>query len=213
MKILVLASSSPRRINLLKKLGIDFLVVRPRYVEEIFEGDPSDIVIQNSRNKVLSVISSDLPEESIVVGADTLIVDEYGRIYGKPLSVNRAFGILRTLRGKWHSVVTGVTVFDIESNSIESFVVSTKVKMRMFSDEELRLYIASLEGIDKAGGYAIQGLGSLLIEEIRGDPFNVVGLPLSRLYEVLLKYGLNLLEVGVKNKIARARGSRDIDLI
>ena len=213
MKILVLASSSPRRINLLKKLGIDFLVVSPRYVEEIFEGSPSDIVIRNSRNKVLSVVSSDLPEKSIVVGADTLIVDEYGRIYGKPLSVKRAFDILRMLRGKWHSVITGVTVFDMESNSIESFVVSTRVKMRMFSDEELRLYIASLEGIDKAGGYAIQGLGSLLIEEIRGDPFNVIGLPLSRLHEVLLKYGLNLLEMGVKNKIARARGSRDIDLI
>ncbi len=213
MKILVLASSSPRRINLLKKLGIDFLVIPPKNAKEVFDGRPSDIVLQNSRNKVLSVISSTLPKNSIIVGADTLVVDEYGRVYGKPLSIKKELAMLKMLRGKWHNVVTGVTVFDRESSSIESFVVCTRVKMRMFSDEELRLYVASLEGLDKAGGYAIQGLGSLLIEEIEGDPFNVIGLPLSKLHEVLLKYGLNILEIGVKNRIARTRGPYNIDLI
>ncbi len=202
MKKIVLVTNSRRRIELLRNLGIEPIVIAPKNVFERLIGDPEEIVIENARYKIRSVLGErGIPRDSILIAADTVVVDQGNRVYGKPRSVDHAAKILRKLRGKWHRVVTGVVVFDLLDHSIDEFTVVTYVKMRNFSDEELKLYLASLEGLDKAGAYALQGLGSLLIEEIRGDPYNVIGLPLSRLHEVLLKHGVNLLGLGVLNRI------------
>jgi len=202
LKRIVLVTSSKRRIDLLRNLGIDPIIVPPKNIFERQIGSPERIVIENARSKIRSVLGNkDIPRDAILIAADTIIVDSGNRIYGKPNSVDHAAKMLKKLRGKWHRVITGVVVFDLMDHSIDEFTVVTHVKMRNFSDEELKLYLASLEGLDKAGAYALQGLGSLLIEEIRGDPYNVIGLPLSRLHEVLLKHDVNLLGLGVLKRI------------
>ncbi len=203
MKRIVLVTASKRRIDLLKNLGIDPIIIQPKNTFERQIGTPEEIVIENARHKIRSVLGNKyIPRDAILIAADTIIVDSENRIYGKPRSVEHAAKMLKKLRGKWHRVITGVVVLDLMDHSIDEFTVVTHVKMRNFSNEELKLYLASLEGLDKAGAYALQGLGSLLIEEIRGDPYNVIGLPLSRLHEVLLKHGVNLLGIGVLKRIA-----------
>lgn len=202
MKRIVLVTSSKQRIGLFRNLGIDPIIVSPRNVFEYQTGPPERIVLENARSKIRSVLGDrSIPRDAILIAADTVIVDAGNRVYGKPSSVDHAAKMLKKLRGKWHRVITGVVVFDLVDHSIDEFTVVTHVKMRNFSDEELKLYLASLEGLDKAGAYALQGLGSLLIEEIRGDPYNVIGLPLSRIHEVLLKHDVNLLGLGVLNRI------------
>lgn len=202
MKRIVLVTSSKQRIGLFRNLGIDPIIVSPRNIFEYQTGPPERIVLENARSKIRSVLGDrSIPRDAILIAADTVIVDAGNRVYGKPSSVDHAAKMLKKLRGKWHRVITGVVVFDLVDHSIDEFTVVTHVKMRNFSDEELKLYLASLEGLDKAGAYALQGLGSLLIEEIRGDPYNVIGLPLSRIHEVLLKHDVNLLGLGVLNRI------------
>ncbi len=203
MRPIVLVSSSKRRIELLKQLGVEPIVVTPKNIFERKTGVPEEVVIDNARYKIRSVLGDPaIPRDAILIAADTIVVDQSNRIYGKPESLDHAARILRRLRGKWHRVLSGVVVYDLKYRMVDEFVAETMVKMRMFSDEELKLYLASLEGLDKAGAYAIQGLGSLLVEEIRGDPYNVIGLPLSKLHEVLLKHGVNMLGIGVLRRIA-----------
>ncbi len=205
MKKIVLGTRSRRRIELLRRIGVEPIVIPPKTVFEKTMGEPKDIVLYNARAKLASILENPLVprENAVVVTADTIVVDVDGTVYGKPGSVERNALFLRRLRGRWHCVLTGVVVYDVDTLSSGEFVEETRVKMRMFSDEELELYLASLEGVDKAGGYAIQGLGGLLIEMIVGDPYNVIGLPLPRLHKVLLKFGVNLLKYGLVRRVVR----------
>ncbi|WFO75425.1 septum formation protein Maf [Desulfurococcaceae archaeon MEX13E-LK6-19] len=200
MKKLVLATKSKRRIELLRAIGADFIVVEPRGVVEVYDGDPREVVLENARRKAYSVVDL-VPRDSVIVAADTIIAIDDGRVIGKPPSVNEQVAILKRLRGRWHRVLTGVFIIDMSEKTVDYFVEETRVKMRYFTDKELELYAASLEGLGKAGGYAIQGLGSLLIEKIDGDYYNVVGLPLARLHVYLLKHGINILESGVMKRV------------
>ncbi|MCD6488357.1 MAG: septum formation protein Maf [Desulfurococcales archaeon] len=202
-KKLVLATKSPRRIALLKELGIDFLVIKPRTYESIHRAQPRSIVLDSARRKAYSVLDS-VPYNAVVVAADTIIVDDSNRVYGKPSSLSEAARILKILRGKWHRVLTGVYIVDVPDRLEDFFISETKVKLRNFSDKELEVYLSSLESLDKAGAYALQGIGRFLVEEIIGDPYNVVGLPLSKLYEVLLKHGIDLLKMAVMKKVVGA---------
>ncbi len=196
-KRLILATTSARRIELLKRLGIEFDVVEP-IVNERMYNDPVKIVIENARRKAEYALSI-VPRDSVVVGIDTIIYSPDIGVVGKPYSVLQAREILVLLRGKWHSVYSGVFIIDKESLRYHSFVEETRVKMRNYSDDELDYYIMSLEPLGKAGAYAIQGLGALLIETIVGDYYNIVGLPLTKLYLVLKKYfGIDLLEEGAR---------------
>ncbi len=200
MKKLVLATKSRRRIELLRAIGADFIVVEPRGVVEVYDGDPREVVLENARRKAYSVVDL-VPRNSVIVAADTIIAMDDGRVIGKPPSVNEQVAILKRLRGRWHHVLTGVFIIDMSEKTVDYFVEETRVKMRYFTDKELELYAASLEGLGKAGGYAIQGLGSLLIERIDGDYYNVVGLPLAKLHVHLLKHGINILESGVMKRV------------
>ncbi len=198
-KILVLASSSPRRAELLRKYVSRLAIIKPKIVEKIYD-DPYKTVLTNSREKALSVLR-EAPPRAVIIGADTIIYSKQYGIIGKPRSMNEAAEILLKLRGKWHSVITGVTIIDIETLATDSFTTETSVKLRDFTEQELHEYLATMEPMGKAGAYAIQGIGALLVEIIVGDFYNVVGLPLSRLYVELRKYGINLLNESLKKKV------------
>ncbi len=202
MKKIVLASTSFRRIELLKRLGVEFDSIEPRVANEVFYNNPFSTVIENSRLKAFSVKEL-VSRDSIVIAADTIVVSPNGELLGKPSSSREVYSMLKKLSGKWHRVLTGVTILDVESGFSESFVVETRVKFKELSDRELRLYSESMEGVGKAGGYAIQGIASLLIERVDGDYYNVMGLPLNELYKRLLKYGVDILEQACTRALRR----------
>jgi septum formation protein len=202
MRKIVLASSSARRIELFKRLGIDVIVIPPRIIERVFD-DPVKTVLENAYRKAYSVLEY-APPNSIVIGIDTVVSLGKGSVLGKPTTISDAEKLLFMLRGRWHTVYSGVYIIDRESLRYSYFVEETRVKMRNFSDDELRLYLTSMEPLGKAGAYAIQGLGLFLIEMIVGDYYNVVGLPLQKLYIVLKRdFGIDLFEEAVKKHVLR----------
>lgn len=177
--MIILASKSPRRKELLSFITTDFTVKSADVDETLPQGITPDKAVE-----YLSKIKAEpfKNENDIVIGADTVVALD-GKILGKPRDDADAFATLKMLSGREHSVFTGVSV--IKGEKIETFSVQTKVKMFELTDEEIEEYIATDEPFDKAGSYGIQGKGSLLVEKIDGDYFNVVGLPISRLNRVL----------------------------
>ncbi len=188
---LILASGSPRRIELLKILGCKFQIISSKDEERI---NPRLSPIENakriSRLKALNVASK--ISEGIVIAADTMVV--LGKkILGKPKNKKEAEKMLRNLSGKEHRVITGLAVVNAETKKIMQDVVITKVRFRKLSKNLIDKYIATGEPLDKAGAYGIQGKASLLVESIKGDYFNVVGLPLNALNQLLEKFGVGLI--------------------
>lgn len=180
--MLILASKSPRRKELLSLITTDFEIKSADADETLPQGiTPDRAVIYLSKIKAQPLANSN----DTVIGADTVVAIG-NKILGKPKDRNDAFYMLRLLSGKWHSVFTGVTVISPEKS--KSFFVETKVKFFELSDEEIVRYIDTKEPFDKAGAYGIQGKGSLLVEKIDGDYFNVVGLPVSTLNRVLADF-------------------------
>jgi septum formation protein len=182
---IVLASSSPRRRRLMQQLGPDFTVVEPGPVGEVNSGRPEEAVLGNALAKANDV--ADKHREAVVISADTVVVVG-DRVLGKPLSASEAEEMLGLLQGRTHRVMTGIAVVRASSGIVESDVVETRVRMLPLTDEEIRAYVETGEPMDKAGGYAIQGLGAVLVEEIEGCYYNVVGLPLSRLAQLLRRF-------------------------
>ena len=177
--MIILASKSPRRKELLSFITTDFTVKSADVDETLPQGITPDKAVEYlSRIKAQPLKN----ENDIVIGADTVVALD-GKILGKPRDEADAFATLKMLSGREHSVFTGVSV--IKGEKIETFSVQTKVKMFELTDEEIEEYIETAEPFDKAGSYGIQGKGSLLVEKIDGDYFNVVGLPISRLNRVL----------------------------
>jgi septum formation protein len=168
---LILASSSPRRRAILEQLGVGFRVVVPE-VEELTEGEPSELVVENALLKLRAV-----PGEC-VLAADSMVVWD-GRAHGKPADRAEAERWLRELSGRWHEVIGGLALR--EDGEERTAVAVTRVRFRDLSDADIELYLRSGEWTDRAGGYAIQELGAMLVEEIEGDWFNVVGLPVPAL--------------------------------
>jgi septum formation protein len=131
-------------------------------------------------------------KNAIVIAADTFIVFR-GKIMGKPGTEAEARKMLMILRGKSHSVITGFTILDTEENKALTKSVETVIHIKNLTPEEIDVYVKSKEPLDKAGAYAIQGLGSVIVERIEGDYFNVMGLPLSALAESLKEFGIHIL--------------------
>ncbi len=206
-KKLVIATSSKSRLALLGFLGIDYMAIEPKVKENYGGLGPRETVLNNAMRKASSVVGI-APENSVIVGLDTIIIDSSYRIIGKPHTLQFHSTVLRALSGSWHRVVTGAYIIDVPENTTDSFVEETRVKFKKLSDSEIRMYMASMEGLGRAGGYAIQGIASLLIERIEGDYYNVAGLPLHKLYTTLLKHGINLLEQSVKSRIIKQKGDR-----
>ena len=170
---MILASASPRRKAILEQLGIAFRVEVPN-VEELDEGDPLEVVLENALRKARAVD----PGDDRVLGADTEVVLD-GRILGKPGDSEEAERFLRMLSGRTHEVVGGIALRSRADERTD--VAVTRVRFRPLADAELAWYLASREWEGKAGAYAIQGKGAALVESIEGDYWNVVGLPVPAL--------------------------------
>ena len=188
---IVLASGSPRRQELLRRIGItDFDVVVPEADESYPPGlTPEETVAHIARAKAEAARALTAPED-LVITADTMVFLGAERL-GKPRDEADAVRMLSELAGNRHTVCTGVTVR--QSDKLKCFTVSTDVYFRPASDDELRAYVAGGEPMDKAGAYGVQGLGALLVERIDGDFYNVMGLPLLPLAETLKEFGVRLL--------------------
>lgn len=173
--MLILASQSPRRRELMKYITEDFKAVSSDVDETLPQGiSPGDAVLYLSKIKAAPFRNSG----DVVIGADTVVALD-DTILGKPCDTEDAKRMLRLLSGREHSVFTGVSI--LTENQTHSFYVQTKVKFFALSDREIEKYVATGEPMDKAGAYGIQGCGSLLVQKIDGDYFNVVGLPISKL--------------------------------
>ncbi len=193
----ILASSSPRRIELLKRFVPGLEVVKPLWETRIISSDPAEVAYLTALEKARAVAGRFT--EGVVIGADTIVVVD-GDILGKPRDASVARDYLRRLSGCVHRVITGLAVIDASSGKEVYDYEVTEVKFRELSDEEIDLYIASGEPFDKAGAYGIQGLGGLFVEWIRGDFYNVVGLPLLKLYLLLRRFGIDLLKLAVGSR-------------
>ena len=191
MAHIVLASASPRRQELLRRMGITEFDIRVPETEETYpEGlSPRQIVEYISREKADAAVKLCGADE-IVITADTMVFLDDARL-GKPTDEADALRMLTALQGRHHTVCTGVTVRQRDHTVTES--EETEVIFRPATQRELLAYIATGEPVDKAGAYGIQGKGSLLVEGIRGDFFNVMGLPLLRLSRMLEQFGITCL--------------------
>lgn len=179
----ILASGSPRRKELLEQLGIEFRIEIADVDEDIDENNPRRLVESLSYKKAKAV--ADVHPEAIVLGADTIVsIDD--TILGKPKDKDDALRMLQTISGREHKVFTGVTI--IAPGESETFSEETAVKMTKYDKDVLLSYIESGEPLDKAGGYAIQGIGSFMVESIHGNYHNVVGLPIATVFERLRRY-------------------------
>lgn len=183
---IILASASPRRKEILSLLDIPFKIMVSDADESVDISLPPYFIAETLSLKKAVSVAKNVQNHALIIGADTIVYND-GKILGKPKDDIDAFNILKSLSGKWHSVISGVTVLDNNSAKSESFYVETKVKFASISDEEINEYIKTKEPNDKAGAYGIQGRGARFIEKIDGDYFNVVGLPLQKLYSVLKK--------------------------
>jgi len=191
MKAIILASASPRRKELLEQIGLSFTVEPSNYQENIrFDLEPHDLARALSLEKARLVARNH--RNALVIAADTFIAFE-GKILGKPRTETEAKEMLETMSGKPHSVITGFTIIDADSNKTVSRSVETRVHLRKLGSDEIDAYVRSKEPLDKAGAYAIQGLGSVIVERIEGDYSNVIGLPLSALAESLKEFGVHVL--------------------
>ena len=179
---LVLASKSPRRSEILKTAGYDFIIRVADADETIPEGiSPEDAVVLLAVRKAMAM---DRAENETVLGADTIVVLD-NKILGKPKDREDAFNMLKSLSGRVHSVFTGVCI--IKNGKSMTLCEETKVEFMSLTDEEICTYIDTNDCYDKAGAYGIQGYASKFVRRINGDYFNVVGLPISAIYEKFFK--------------------------
>ena len=185
----ILASQSPRRRELLERMGIGPFQIRPAQGEEILDPQlsPAEPVETLSRQKAAEIAAGAAPED-LILAADT-VVSVDGRILGKPRDERQAAEMLAALSGREHTVYTGVTVR--RGSEVVTEHEATAVRFRPLRREEIDAYVATGEPMDKAGAYGIQGYGCLLVEGICGDYFNVVGLPVCRLGQILARFGVD----------------------
>lgn len=201
MKKFILASASARRKYLLEKIGIPFTSVESNLDEQ------AEVEIKNSPYEWVKAVAAkkghavfekiNVETDTVIISADTIVTD-MGKILHRPKTKDEAREMLASISGRKHTVYTGLTLIfvgaDGKIENEENFVDATDVYMHNLTDEEIEAYISTDEPYDKAGGYGIQGKGSLLIEKIYGDYYTVVGLPLAILYRGLKKNGVNVLE-------------------
>jgi len=192
MKQVILASASPRRRELLAQLGLDFTVEPSDASENFSAEDPSEIAIELATRKAKAVADKQPHrKECLIIGADTIVVRD-DEVLNKPEDESDACRMLTSLQGQTHQVHTGVALLRIDEQGkqhIKSFSECTKVFVDPMTKDEIQAYIATGQSMDKAGAYGIQGSFAKHINRIEGDYFNVVGLPLARLYKELTQIG------------------------
>lgn len=186
---ILLASASPRRSEILTQIGCNFRIVTSNVTEDNAQNiPPAQLAEMHAKKKALAV-QAKADSDDIIIGADTIVVLD-GEVFGKPNGTADAKRILETLSGREHQVITGVAV--VTKDQIFTDHTTTSVRMAVMSPEEIEKYIATGEPMDKAGAYAIQGIGALFVEGIDGCYSNVVGLPIRMLALLLKKVGVML---------------------
>ena len=186
---IVLASASPRRRELLSQVGINFQVVPSRADESLLPEETAEAhVVRLSCDKAMEVAGSPDQSGRWFIGSDTVVVRD-GDILGKPTDAAEAEGMLRSLSGRRHRVISGYAVHDRLTHRTISAAITTKVFFKDLTSREIEGYIASKEPFDKAGSYAIQGIGSFMVPRIEGSYTNVVGLPLCEVIAALEELG------------------------
>ncbi len=185
---LILASSSPRRAEILANAGLPFSVLSSAVDESPYPGETPAALVQRLANAKADLVTARAVGPAIILAADTVVVLD-DKILGKPSSVEDARHMLQQLSGRTHSVLTGVALVRLPDGERRQFIESTLVHFRPITDEELSSYLATEEPYDKAGAYAIQGQAGRYIPRIEGCYFNVVGLPLSRVLTELKGLG------------------------
>ncbi len=189
---LVLASSSPRREELLNQLDLDFTIVPSKINEKQFTSlSPVKRVVALARAKAEEV--AELVEDTIIIAADTVVVHN-NKLLGKPVDRENAREMLEELQGEKHTVLTGLAVLSTENDVSSLKHDQTEVYMRSLNEKEITAYVDTGEPMDKAGSYGIQGLGGIFIEKINGSYFNVVGLPIHKLAVMLKKFSINVID-------------------
>ncbi len=175
----------------MEQIGLTFEQVGSDYEEDMtLDMPPGELVKFLSKGKADSVAKD--YDDALVIAADT-IVEFKGEIFGKPHTPEKSFEMLSRFNGTTHSIITGMTIIDTASGRVESRAITTEVDFRVLTSDEIQAYVNMGEPLDKAGAYGIQGLGAVLIKEIRGDYNNIVGLPLTPLVEMLKDFGVDVL--------------------
>jgi septum formation protein len=188
---IILASASPRRREILARLGINFTAVASNVDERPHvDESPGDYIIRIARSKVVDVARQ--YESGLVIGADTVVVLD-SKILGKPVDDDDAKQMLFSLAGRWHAVMTGVALYDTATKGEVVDFEKTLVRFAPLTDAEINWYLATGEHKDKAGAYGIQGCAGLFIEEIAGNYHNVVGLPIPLVYRLANRLGYSFL--------------------
>lgn len=189
MRKLILASGSPRRIELLKEEGFEFDIIKSNYIEDMtLPMSPKELAKHLSLGKVKDVAQY-VFENAVILGADTFVVFK-GKVLGKPTSKEDAAEILSQLSAHTHSVVTGFTLFDTKTKDVYQQAIESEITFREISKEEIDAYIATGEPMDKAGAYAIQGGAKKFVEEVSGSITNIVGLPMDEVLTALDDFGV-----------------------
>lgn len=185
----ILASASPRRRELLGSIGLDFEVI-PSHVPEVRESGeaPEEYVARLSRDKA-AAIANEHPGRWVIAADTTVLLGE--QLLEKPVDAADAMRMLGTIAGKTHVVYTGVTLQNLASGYRDTRVAESEVRMLPLSDRDVEWYAATGEPLDKAGAYAVQGIGAMFIDSIHGSYTNVVGLPLATLFQMLRKAGID----------------------
>lgn len=193
MDAIILASSSPRRRELLVQAGIPFTVMPGEVDESKVElfGTPEQKAEHLAYVKALDVAQK--VDKGLVLGADTIVVCD-GELFGKPIDKEDAQRMLESLSGREHMVITGIALIDASNGTVKKGVETTKVKFSTLTKDEILAYIKTGEPFGKAGAYAVQERGALLVEGLNGCYSNVVGLPLKKLGKLLLEFGIKVLE-------------------
>lgn len=189
---IVLASTSPRRAELLKQIGVEFELASGNVQERPHPDEaPADYITRLARAKVIAVARE--RESGLIIGADTVVVLD-GKLLGKPQDEADAERMLRSLSGRWHAVMTGVAFYDVGTGQEVADFDKTLVRFARLSNQEIEWYVKTGEPMDKAGAYGIQGLGGLFVDEIAGNYYNVVGLPLPLVYRLARRLGYSFLK-------------------
>jgi septum formation protein len=196
MPKLILASASPRRKDLLKQIGLEFEAY-PADIDENSLGymDAGKYAEEMSRRKALMVAKDfygATDEEHLILGADTTVEID-GTILGKPEDYDDAVRMLESIQGKWHRVITGITLVNAKNREVLTDSEMTRVKIRSMTPEMIQAYLRTGESLDKAGAYGAQGYGSLIVERVEGCFFNVIGLPIYKLSRLLEQQGFKML--------------------
>lgn len=196
MEPIILASSSPRRQEILKMMNIPYQVIIPEIDESSYSAKtPQELTETLAKAKVQAVVHS-LPSKQIipwVLGADT-VISLNGKIYGKPSDQNEAFEFIHTFQGKTHTVCTSIALYNGAKKTISSKISTNKVTFAPMTEKEIEAYIDTGDWHGAAGGYRIQGLASCYISKIEGTQSSIVGLPIFELYDILKSQGYSIID-------------------